>query len=415
MGAKYSYLRYALTCGMFVFLVAFVSSCSNDNPTGTAGDPSGQADVDPNGEPSFFLGYSEIDGMPGGRLDVWAHNLEVDSDENIVSFDVVLSNRSERSIYPPVMFFITKIIPENVWVLNSDIVYIREGPPGFDFSDDLGDDNKLDPGEQSDPVNMQFGMEELTSFSIGFRINVGTPPSDELVSGVVFHDRNRNGMRDVDEPGMPGVKLTLVNEMEDDSRMAPEILRVAVTDQRGRYGFEDVHAGIYEIKAFGPEHWYPTTPNPMIITLLDGDSGPIPLEGVNFGFAPFDPPPIEPIFGPIPVGPGSLYGEKFDGVFIIHEFDPVPEYVLAVIAPEILTAAGVIQRIDLAKVWINDELVFDFTCGPNEDVCYPSMRVRIPPRFLREGINGIRIHVEGSEHAVLIFTIVRPHDNTTGD
>ena len=180
----------------------FLISCSDDPPTGALGDTdvSGQGNIDPSGSKDFLLGSMSIDGPGHGRIDVWAHNLTIGSD-NTVSFDIVLSNESDMTIYPPVIFWITQIVPDGVHVMNSDIVYlasdpIRPGPAGFIFDDKLGDDSKLTPGEQTSPAKIIFGMEELTSFAIGFRIEVGSPPDDFVVSGIVFHDANRNGMHD---------------------------------------------------------------------------------------------------------------------------------------------------------------------------------------------------------------------------
>lgn len=382
-----------------LILLCFSVACSDDGPTGatTSNDPTGQGQIDPSGQTDFYIGTAPIDGIPDGRIDVWAHNLTVDSD-NVVSFDVVLINRSPQPVHPPVLFFITRIVPDDVHVLNSDIVYIRGGPPGFDFSDDLGADNKLDPDESSDPVTMKFGMSELTSFSIGFRIDVGSAPGDAVISGVVFDDGNHNGERDSSEPGLAGVRVSLSGTRE--------ILRVVETDGGGRYGFRDISGGIYEIGAMGQSNWLATTENPMIVTVLEDSGGvALPVENVNFGFFRPDPRPIDPVFGPVPVGPASIHGEEFKGEFWIRSTDRDVEHILFVTPPNILSP--LLMRVDVAKVWINEQLVYEFNCDNSLPECLPSARVPIPPRVLNGGTNHIGILVRGNEHTLLLFSIAR--------
>jgi hypothetical protein len=411
MGRKLFYLRLVAVLGL-LFTLGFLASCGDDSTT-VAGDTGTDGQIDPHGAGDFMLGSVTVDGLPDGRVDVWAHNLHVDSDSGdvVVSFDVVLHNRSRTDVYAPIMFWITRIIPNDVHVLNSDIVYITEGPPGFDFSGELGGDDKLEAGEVSGPRTVMFGMDELQSFSIGFRITVGSPPDDTVVSGVVFLDRNKNGMRESSEPGIPGVELRMTG-VQEDMATPPEILRRAITDAWGRYGFRGVPVGIHQIQAFGAPPWMPTTPNPMIVTLVTDSSGVIPLEGVNFGFFTPDtiPPPPMPIFGPVPVGPGSMNDSLYTGGFAVGPNDPRSGYVLDVVIPPILSPAGspILMRIDMAKVWINGEPVYQFWCDGGRDVCFPATRVTIPPGVIVPGRNGIRIEVQGSEHAFLLFSVLRP-------
>jgi hypothetical protein len=252
-------------------------------------------------------------------------------------------------------------------------------------------------------------MDELKSFSIGFRVTVGPPPDDVVVSGVVFNDLNRNGRRDSNEWGIPSVELRMTGVQET---MPPEILRRAITDGRGYYGFSDVPAGVHKIEVLNPPHWVSTTPNPMIITLVEAPSGVIPIENVDFGFYAADTIP-PPVFGPVPVGPGSpndtLYTGSFDGV---HSYGPLDGYVLDVMVPPILSPVGspILMRIDEAKVWINQTLVYRFWCEAGQDVCFPGLLVNIPAGIVVPGQNSIRIEVQGSDRAFLIFSILRRPD-----
>jgi hypothetical protein len=404
-----------------------LASCSDDGPAGTtnSSNQTGKGEVDPQGDPDFFLGSAAIDGVPDGRIDVWAYNLTVHQDSTdsnstgtVVAFDVVLINRSRTALYAPITFLIPLIIPDGVSVLNSEIFYITditEGPPGFDFSDDLGDDNKLDPREHSAPVNMQFGMRELTSFSIGFEITVGSPPpppgEHPDISGVVFNDVNENGERDSTEEGISGINVQLSTNTPNTDPFV--FVRLAQTDRQGRYGFSDLRPGIYQVEAAPNSDLKSTTPNPLIVTLIGDSSGVIPIRGINFGFFVKEPPDVDPIFGPVGVGPGSNHGEDFEGGFWVRDLDKDHKYVLQVVPPPIMSSSPMVMRIKRAEAWINQEHVYKFECDSDSTTtnsCLPFERVSIPNELLREGANRIRIRVEGSERAFLMFTIFRVSD-----
>ena len=77
---------------IFVFaLITLIPSCS-DSPT-DASDPGtgATAQIDPNGDSDFLLGIVTA-GPTSGRMEVWAQNLTIESDE-IVSFDAVIATR----------------------------------------------------------------------------------------------------------------------------------------------------------------------------------------------------------------------------------------------------------------------------------------------------------------------------------
>jgi hypothetical protein len=418
MGRKPLFSIRAIFALSILITLGGLASCSDDGPAGTTGSPdlTGKGEVDPHGDANFFLGSTSIDGVPDGRIDVWAYNLTIHADSTdsggagtVVAFDVVLINRSRIAVHPPVLFLITQLIPSGVTVLNSDLVYIAAGEPGFDFSDDLGDDNKLDPREHSAPVNMQFGMDELTSFSIGFEITVGSPPpsGDPVISGIVFNDLNHNGEQDSSEAGIGGVKVRLSMSVLNTDPF--EFIRMTETNREGRYGFASLRRGIYEVEALGHSNWVATTPNPVLVTLVGDSSGVVPIEGVDFGFFAKEPPDIHPIFGPVYVGPGSPNGTRFEGGFWLREVDVDDKYVLRIMPPPIMSNGPMVMRIDKVRTLINDELVYSFDCESDSlgYACLPGDRVRIRPELLRMHANKIQILVEGSERAFLEFTIVR--------
>jgi hypothetical protein len=398
----------ALLFGVLVLLFGFLSSCGDDTPTGTeTTTQNGQGDVNPYGDTDFFLGSVSFDGTPDGRIDVWGHNLTTEGD-SVASFDLVLINRSRHTIFPLVIFYITQITPADVVVLNADITTVTGLPVGFDFSDKLGDDNKLDPGETSGAVTMRFGMPEPTSFALGFHIAVGEPPNDAVLSGVVFADVNENGEYEPDmDQGLPEILVRLWTTVSDSDSTGFEFVRATRTNEEGRYGFSDLRPGVYQVAADGPNA-RPTTPNPLLVTLIAKPDGTVePFDGADFGFADHvvpPPPPAEILFGPAPVGPGSPHGTELDATFELLGMPGEEVIVMEITPPMNMPPISPVHR---AGVWINGQQIFEMDCLTTNPGCNHNHLLRIPPEVLVKGENHLGIGVTGGDRAVLVFTIFR--------
>lgn len=63
------------------------------------------------------------------------------------------------------------------------------------------------------------------------------------ICGVVFSDNNLNGTRDVGEPGIPGVTVTLTGTTEDGAPLSASM----TTDPLGEFGFGNVAPGVYTL------------------------------------------------------------------------------------------------------------------------------------------------------------------------
>jgi hypothetical protein len=74
------------------------------------------------------------------------------------------------------------------------------------------------------------------------------------IEGLVFEDLNRNGIHDVGEPLLAGISVEL-----DAGRGGPGN-RVAVTDADGRYRFQQLGVGAYEVSVRLPAFWEATAP-----------------------------------------------------------------------------------------------------------------------------------------------------------
>jgi hypothetical protein len=71
-------------------------------------------------------------------------------------------------------------------------------------------------------------------------ITVLPPPSIAKIGDFVWNDRNRDGIQDPDEPGVAGVKVTLKDG-------AGGTVGTATTDDKGKYGFEKLKDGTYQV------------------------------------------------------------------------------------------------------------------------------------------------------------------------
>jgi hypothetical protein len=375
-------------------LVLLLPSCG-DSPTDTfePGASGAVGIVDPDGGTDFLLGAVTA-GPTRGRVEVWASNLTVEPET--VSFDAVLRNASRTDIAGPLHFVITEIRPDVVEASNPDLV----GPDGpvYDFSDDVGEDGILSAGEASAPVTMAFSWPEPMAFSVGFRVQVGDSVADGFVSGTVFNDRNRNGEYEPNvEPGIPGIVVDLIPS-------AREILYRTRTNRVGAYHFEALTPDVYTVRAHPGPGMQSTTPNPLIVTLVRLPDGTVTgLQGVNFGFSVEEPPPPVPmpLFGPVPVGPGSPYGTELDSTFTVPDFFAPVDLFLRVIPPPIMGPYRI--HIDEAMVDINGTTVWEFVCPP-DSTCAPAGRVLLDPALVgRE--NTIHIRALGDERSFLMFSI----------
>jgi photosystem II stability/assembly factor-like uncharacterized protein/pimeloyl-ACP methyl ester carboxylesterase len=84
-------------------------------------------------------------------------------------------------------------------------------------------------------------------------------PGVGSVMGHVFHDLNGNGQRDAEEPGLPGVTVTLRGPLPGDEEVT------AVTDDGGLYAFPERDPGNYLAGSTAPRGYFATGPNPLSV------------------------------------------------------------------------------------------------------------------------------------------------------
>lgn len=152
----------------------------------------------------------------------------------------------------------------------------------FEHRGTYGDDGQLAAGETSEPVEWIFDGTQGQSFAFHARLVTDPVPVDGIIAGIVFEDRNENGRRDWDEPGIEGVGLGLE---------LPDFVRIAVTDAQGRYTFEVPDAGLFTVILTVPDGARPTTPVQMQVLIVRRADGTLSsfLDG-NFGLVRSVPP-----------------------------------------------------------------------------------------------------------------------------
>lgn len=391
---------------LLVLCLALVPAC-NDDPSGVQSgdtDNSGNINVDPGTTGEFLIASVDAGDHTFGRIEVWGTNLTSNPDSGTVSFDAILVNATGSPVYPPVKFVVTSITPRDVTVLNPS-GYDGAGDPYFDFSDRLGSDGMLAPGERSRPFTFVFRTGTPRSFVIGYRFDFSWTPGGRMIVGAVFNDLNNNGMRERSEPGIPGIAVVLDSRSPDGAWLPVKVF----TGENGGFRFDGLDEGIYRITAAVPPGWVATTSNPVLVTLTGDQEN---LLGVIFGmFNPQAPPPEYTLFGPIYVGPGSDTGRELETSF------PVPvdsladtlatnvaDYALEVAYPPIM--APFPAAYDSARVVINGEIVYDYvnTGDPTFRDPIPGVFI-LPEGLLHAGDNTIYIRVDGGEYALLQFRV----------
>ncbi len=392
-------------------LVVFMS-CKNE-PTAVPtddGNNTGKSNVDPGNSGEFLLAAVEGD-IVLGRIEIWASNLTTDPDSGTVSFDAVIVNATEAPIYPPIKFVITSLSPPRVTVVNPS-GYDEMGKPYFDFSAKLGADGVLSPFERSEPLTFVFHTGTPSSFVIGYRFDYTWQPSGRMIAGAVFDDLDQDGMRERCEPGIPGIPVTL------ESRSPEGIVMHTITwtDEYGQFAFAGLAAGIYSVGAEAPFDWIPTTPNPVLVTLVGDQEN---IVGVLFGFFGRQFPGEVTLFGPLYVGPMSENGPVLDGVFfnppdsivieppdsgVVRPMQMPVKYMLEVVYPPIM--APFPMQIDSALVVINDVTVYKYinTGDPTFTDPIPGT-FEIPDGVIQLGENRIHIEVMGGQYASLQFRV----------
>lgn len=105
-----------------------------------------------------------------------------------------------------------------------------------------------------DLTNVDAGIYQLPTCSIGDR---------------VWNDLNKNGVQDYDEPGVPGIKVKLID------CSTSSVIQTTQTNNSGNYVFSNVYSGNYKLKFYDlPDGWKFTSKDQGSNDLKDSDVDP---------------------------------------------------------------------------------------------------------------------------------------------
>lgn len=107
----------------------------------------------------------------------------------------------------------------------------------------------------------------LTTANFGLRQLPGT-----IAGSTVFIDQNGNGVQDANEPGIPGVTITLLDTNGN-------VVATTVTDANGNYAFLGLPPGDYTVRISPPPGFTLTTPTTVNVTLTAAQNA----TNINFG------------------------------------------------------------------------------------------------------------------------------------
>jgi hypothetical protein len=299
-----------------------------------------------------------------------------------------LVNGSDRPLYAPLRLLVTQLGPDSVRILRADS-HTPDGAAIIDWSDRIGGDQVLAPGETSARRPLVFAAPAGQSFALDAVLVSGLGPPHSALGGVVFLDRIPNGRRDRGEEGLPGIPITL----RKGSRVAAEI----VTGEDGRYVFTGLSRGTYSVIKNGSD-LATVTPNPLRVALVPGDRGQA-LSFLAADFACFRRPAPDAetvLLGPLRA-PAS--GETTTGSFQLAELPRRP----LVLAVEVVCGAE--ENLADIEVLLNGHSVVnaaDFAGGTRE------VEREILPDLLRVGENTVEARAAGGDgEGCLVVTVER--------
>jgi len=270
-----------------------VSGCSDEATAPSTGgsDQSGVFHGEISGDFEIVLETAHGRDYPlQGPFVIRGRNVHYDDGLGALVADITVLNNGEVPHPMPVGLTFLQLLPEGVTVLNPDNDEHGAGAAiVFDFAND---DLMWTPGEESLPRETQFGVDEGVSIAFAARLDIGMDPRGGSIGGVLWLDKNGDGMMDPGEPGIGGAPMVLETERSDSLSMRPDIRRETMTNPDGSYRFDGLPAGHYVVGKHLGLPCRPTTPDPLHVFLVADSSGEVgDFLAANFGCFPFEEPP----------------------------------------------------------------------------------------------------------------------------
>lgn len=121
----------------------------------------------------------------------------------------------------------------------------------------------------------EVGVAQVTASLGSLSASAEVTFAGSVFAGVVFVDRNKNGVRDAGEPGIPNVtaEMTLVSLAASSEQVAPAAIGATwrtLSDANGTYRFADLPLGVYTLTLHFPGGYSATTPTTYTVTVGTG-------------------------------------------------------------------------------------------------------------------------------------------------
>jgi len=272
-------LRTVVTAFALVLLLAWAAGCGDKVvyvETGPGDAAVATGTLNP-GDTSLRV---VVPGTPpvNGPYVIEGTGIHYDDGVGALVVDLTITNAGTVAQPLPVRVEFVALMPRGVTVLNPDNGI--HGPGAiidFHFTDR---DLVWSPGETSQKRPVQFGVEPATSVAFSVRVHLGPPASLGTIAGVVWNDRDEDGVRDDGEPGLPDRDVALVHtdsllDCVQRGMDCPDV-RYAATGPDGSYGFTGLAPGFYAVVTPRDRCSIPTTPTEidviLVITLGEGDA-----------------------------------------------------------------------------------------------------------------------------------------------
>jgi hypothetical protein len=250
----------------------------------------GQFDPDAGTYTLKTLDPSDGSGRPL-HLALLARNLVVDRSASTVSIEVAIHNRSQQTLRPAVVVWLSEFVPAEVTPVNADILPPATldpivGPWGYSYDELLGADEALTPDEVSGFATWTFYDPQLRPFRFAAAIDFALQEEAARLGGRIFNDTNMDGLPAPDETGF-GAGVVFVTGPSERSA-------VAEVHADGSYSVRVKEPGLYSLLYIPPPTLrfaplYFTTPNPLQVLLTAGDDGRVAdYLDAHFGIAPGD-------------------------------------------------------------------------------------------------------------------------------
>ena len=280
-----------------LFSTAFVGCIGTTNVTPDASNTSAtsmvRGQLDPRGAGFEFL--SETAGDPSnpiqGPFVLRGTNLQYDAVAGEISVDLSVVNLGNSTLPEPVSVTFIGLQPEGISVVNPDNA--EHGPGAMIAFAFANDDAVWTPNEESLARPVRFAVSPATSVGFSARMDVGSSVTGGSIGGVVWNDGNRDGLMDIDERGIGGVRLTLAQEQAPNSAA----IRETQTNPDGTYRFDDLAPGFYSVVKSATAGLEPTTETTFHVLLIEDESGVRDFLMANFGCVQASEPVVDIAIG----------------------------------------------------------------------------------------------------------------------